>query len=637
MSTNEAVKEYLDYYLSSKFEADFAVLLNGPWGGGKTHFIKSYLQEREVCNSSTAMSPPAGHLYASLYGIRSTSEITDQFFAQTYPVINSKAVRLAGTLISRALNGWVGADVNNDVGNRSAIKDMMLKLEGRALIFDDLERCAMPLVEVMGFINSFVEHDGLKVIVIANEDDIPPDQRTEYTQKKEKLFGKTLRVTSDPNTVLDAFRNKMNSKRVRDIIIKEEPTLLRIFNESKKHNFRSLRSILSDYERIVSAVDSLLKDSDDAMARLLHFMLATGIEFRCGNLSASELKALPGTRQTSTVFDILNKEKSPQIVKLEGLQARYPDVQWSDPIVPSACLATLFETGIVSVEDINTHLSQHPVVVGYAVSPAWRQLWNWTELPRCQYLKARNEFVRQLNARELTHPGIILHAADIIIRTKEFGDFMLGNNVDVVAFFALYVQELQQSGQLVPDRRLFRSFLYSYEGLGYTSTYDADFTYILEKVQAATNQSFANHMKNVAGTFIDRISSDSEAYSSLHEHGIEENNYGDAPFLHYIDPDTFARVMIRDSLLDCRLLACLHTRFEMEQHNRALGDEYHWIKALRSSLESFASASETPHRKLLYDRIEYYFNKIELAITEHTSVTDSIAGEGVTMDNGKAE
>ena len=103
ISTNDEVREYLDYYLSSELESDFAVMLNGPWGAGKTHFIKAYLEERE---DKARLADPlysVGHLYASLYGIRSTSEITDQFFAQAHPVMNFKAVRLIGTVMSRAL------------------------------------------------------------------------------------------------------------------------------------------------------------------------------------------------------------------------------------------------------------------------------------------------------------------------------------------------------------------------------------------------------------------------------------------------------------------------------------------------------------------------------------------------------
>jgi tRNA A37 threonylcarbamoyladenosine biosynthesis protein TsaE len=67
MTTNNDVGEYLDYYLDPKLETDFAVMLNGPWGAGKTHFIKIYLKDREDKARSADPLQPLGHLYASLY------------------------------------------------------------------------------------------------------------------------------------------------------------------------------------------------------------------------------------------------------------------------------------------------------------------------------------------------------------------------------------------------------------------------------------------------------------------------------------------------------------------------------------------------------------------------------------------
>lgn len=42
----------------------------------------------------------------------------------------------------------------------------------KKIIFDDLERCSIVIPNILGYINQFVENNGLKVIVIANEDEI---------------------------------------------------------------------------------------------------------------------------------------------------------------------------------------------------------------------------------------------------------------------------------------------------------------------------------------------------------------------------------------------------------------------------------------------------------------------------------
>ena len=56
-------------------------------------------------------------------------------------------------------------NVSNAVGGLLSVKDSIL-------IFDDLERCDCPINEILGYINTFVEHNGMKVILIANQKEI---------------------------------------------------------------------------------------------------------------------------------------------------------------------------------------------------------------------------------------------------------------------------------------------------------------------------------------------------------------------------------------------------------------------------------------------------------------------------------
>ncbi|MFG1287897.1 P-loop NTPase fold protein [Xanthobacter versatilis] len=621
------MRDYLDYYLSPDVETDFAVMLNGPWGAGKTHFTKLYLDERERKAKAVEPLRELGYLYASLYGIRSTAEIIDQFFAQANPILNSKAVRFVGTILSRSLNWYLGSNVNSDEQNKSAIKEMALRLDGRVLVFDDLERCAMPVVDAMGFINSFVEHDGLKVIVIANEDDIPPEQKADYAPKKEKLVGKTLRVASDPQGVLESLVEKLTHPTVIDIVRRESHALLRTFDASEKQNFRSMRAVLADYERLVSKVDRRLQDSSVAMAHLLLFMMATGIEFRGGTLSARELAELPNTRRSRIIAHLTKKEKSPEILKAEFLDTTYPEVRWDDPIVPPDALAKLFETGIVDTALINLHLQQHPLVVGYAETPAWRQLWNWYDLPRKQYIEAKSKLIRQLEGQEVTHPGIILHIAGIVISIASYGDRILGGDKSITGYLKSYTETLVASGTFEPDRSVFSELGGSYAGLGYGANDTPEFQEIYNIVENATNAAFAHKMEGIAQSYIDRISDDPEAYATLYNYGVEDGNYADAPFLQYIDPKSFSELAIKDWVLNGRLLASLSARYEMEKHKHVLTQEYPWIQELRSSLEGIAACAESPQRQILEAKINSYFDKIDENLGTRASAARTESGD----------
>ena len=54
----------------------------------------------------------------------------------------------------------------------SSVIESFLPIKNSILIFDDLERCNCSINEILGYINSFVEHEKMKVIIVANQDEI---------------------------------------------------------------------------------------------------------------------------------------------------------------------------------------------------------------------------------------------------------------------------------------------------------------------------------------------------------------------------------------------------------------------------------------------------------------------------------
>ena len=44
---NTAVRVFLESYCTSPTPLNYAVFLTGPWGAGKTHFLKTYLADRK--------------------------------------------------------------------------------------------------------------------------------------------------------------------------------------------------------------------------------------------------------------------------------------------------------------------------------------------------------------------------------------------------------------------------------------------------------------------------------------------------------------------------------------------------------------------------------------------------------------
>lgn len=606
MTANDDAREYLDRYLFSEAEADYAVMLTGPWGGGKTHFIKSYFKAHYDKRKAQDPLNSSLYLYASLYGIRSTTEITDQFFNQANPLMTSKGGRLIGAAAAGALERFAGFKKGPDL-----IKELMTRLKGKILVFDDLERCAMPLVDVMGFINAYVEHDQLKVIVIASEDDIPVTQREGYFLKKEKLVNKTLRVVSDPKEVLKSIVSQLTHLEVLKTIRREEAALLRIFEASAKQNFRSLRSVLFDFQHIVSVSDPRLAEAPEAMAALLLLMVAMGIEVRGGGISAKDIPLL----DFNNWLRFARKgETSPEVATAQRLAETYPDVGWKDWVVPKEVLSQLFESGLVDLSATDEHLAHHPLVVGYEATPAWRRLWSWASLPRSQYLEAREQFISDLRESRLTHPGVILHAAGIVIGTADFGDDMLEGR-DAVEYFTDYAEDLRRRGMLVPERLVFSLSGGSYAGLGYMAKETPAFKEIYELIRKETYSSFEESIRQSAPTLFDKLQTDPDADALLCSHNVE-GNFVDAAILQHIGAEDFASLAVKDWLINSRILAALVARYSNDRYCGELAEEHAWLEALHAQLVALAEMAEPPYKKLLEVRIDYYFREIGKSVEE---------------------
>jgi hypothetical protein len=101
---NKHVVDYLRYYCDPDNSLDFAVMLKGAWGAGKTYLIKDFLEERPLSASAKK------DLYISLYGMTSLQQIEDGLYRQLHPILSSKGVMLVERVTKGALKKAIGID-----------------------------------------------------------------------------------------------------------------------------------------------------------------------------------------------------------------------------------------------------------------------------------------------------------------------------------------------------------------------------------------------------------------------------------------------------------------------------------------------------------------------------------------------
>ncbi|WP_449256340.1 P-loop NTPase fold protein [Bosea sp. (in: a-proteobacteria)] len=618
MSDNADAKDFLDYYLGREGDPEYAVLLEGAWGSGKSYFVERYFEERFKAAKAKNKDAKDPLIHVTLFGIRDLADITTQMFEKAHPNLGGKVAKGANFLLSKAV-GIFGPSVDPKE-SAGLLQDLALNLNGRVIVFDDLERCPIPLVEVMGYINQFVEHRKLHVIVVASEEDVQPEQLDDYRRRKEKVIGKTIRVGSDPAEVIVKFAEILTSQALKNVVANQTAKILATISAKGKPNFRSVRAILLDYERLLEKVDERLLSDEDIMLDLLLYMLAVGIEFRSGGLDRKSLAELQSVMQAH-LFGSVRASPNEKDLLSQRLRKTYGAVSWNDPVVHPRHLAELFASGSINVTEINNHIAGHPAIAGPAQLPAWRRLWGWFDLGQKDFQQARTEFALQLAAREFTHPGEILHAAGIAVRLQRFGDDLLGGRKPL-DYFRDYIEEIVAADRLKAAPSLFGPMRKSYAGLVYNDHDSPTFARVEELVEKAATRALDREMASEVETVMSRLLANPRHTAMLYEWDRDAGYYGEFAMLHHVPASSFADVVLVDGKLNDSVLAALAERY---RRNVNLDREYGWLKKVRAEVNKRIAKVPPPHRQLCKLRAEYGFNQIDEMVALARAMAPTLA------------
>ena len=192
----------------------YALLINGGWGFGKTFFVKETLIPHIKKSNRDVY-------YLSLYGIKTTDEISQMLCVQAIKdktpgiaqkIMDSKGGQITTKILASLFKGGMNFIGAGDTGIEMIIQ-VFPDFENNVIIFDDLERCACPINEVLGYINDFVEHSHASVILVANEEEIGKWE-IDRNPEMQTLIAMDPRVKVDvPQTVEESMRGITRDKK----------------------------------------------------------------------------------------------------------------------------------------------------------------------------------------------------------------------------------------------------------------------------------------------------------------------------------------------------------------------------------------------------------------------------------------
>lgn len=242
-------------YLKAK-ETDFALMINGAWGCGKTYFIKNTLESKIgkiACPNKN--NQKYKQIYVSLYGVSSIEEIKDKIFYGINPNLKwidsiSRRLFSAAEAIPQAekIIKITKESLTFDKNEKSSIIEKITKYDDKVLVFDDLERIdfkSLDIQSVLGFINFLAEHNHCKIIVVANDGDLDE----EYKQFKEKTIRFSYTYCPEKEEIFDNICEKYNDD-YKQFLKEQKQFILEILNAGKCKNIRTLIFITDVFQKI---------------------------------------------------------------------------------------------------------------------------------------------------------------------------------------------------------------------------------------------------------------------------------------------------------------------------------------------------------------------------------------------------
>lgn len=290
---NANITQFLFTYMDNP-DPQYAVMLKGKWGCGKSFFIQNWIElYKEKIKDGDAVLDP---IYVSLYGLSSTSQITSAIDRVLHPFLYSKGVeitkkilKIAGKIAFRASLDWnddgkedVSMDATLDSLSLLASRNDNASLGPKLIVFDDLERCLIDMKLLLGYINNFVEHGACHVVIVGDETHTTDDTKAKLLEFKEKTVGREFEVMPDMGAALDYFID--NDVPLTEWLKSKKVFILDCFQSTKCNNLRLLRQCLYDFSVLYSETDEhLLKDGDVFMTAVLGSYVVVYCEYRGEN------------------------------------------------------------------------------------------------------------------------------------------------------------------------------------------------------------------------------------------------------------------------------------------------------------------------------------------------------------------
>ena len=329
---DDLVESILDYIRADY--TDYAIMINGEWGSGKTYFWNHKIRNR--IENMTVNGKKLTTIYMSLYGISNLEEISKKIFIETTQLMDKNLKKYMDSNGQTFIPEYAktGLDMANFFGvtqNGDKIDyASFFSTDDKVLCFDDLERANVDVIDILGYINNYVEHDHIKTIIICNEKELSTklkssnlemktfiatylldkedkllttdkpmvekieetienvfDKANDYERIKEKLIGETFEYAPEFTYIINGLLIRYENNRDLIRFLRENTNLIvSTFIKSGTRNLRILKHALNDFKKVFDMVNKSYPNTNNRILQtMLIFTIAVSFEIKAGKVT----------------------------------------------------------------------------------------------------------------------------------------------------------------------------------------------------------------------------------------------------------------------------------------------------------------------------------------------------------------
>ena len=434
---NKFISEYLDAYLVMK-DIDFAVMISGPWGCGKTHFINQYLnrQRQRLANPDKNL-----FWYVSLHGVTNCAEIDLRLYEAAHPVACDGNVKLVGHLVRGLVEAGLEIGCQVDAGSVGKIFDASKRLYNKLvklyddknkpslIVFDDFERSRLDKVILLGYICDLLQAQ-VPIVILGAENEIetplkdekddskdtqddkkePKDNKEAgaYRRIREKVIGKTFYLQDE---LRDLFRLLVGDgiyENAQDWLKGQYVDLvddLRKGHDDKwQCNYRALKHTFRQLDYILGGLKTHKNvwGNEDYMRSFARIFVVIGYQVQIGELIEDDFKI------NSLFDDDVKNNRLVLFLHEHGYGLRYNDLGQPTLLLPVDELRDIFFGYKSDRSRVGAFIASLPMF-STTTPDDWYLLWRWFQLEDNAAEKIYKKVMVGISEHKYVKAGEIVH------------------------------------------------------------------------------------------------------------------------------------------------------------------------------------------------------------------------------------